>query len=174
MTETDLPNYEEIENLRTMQKITEEMELAGFAMLQPPEFPCPVLKPNDLTHNNMALFAQKYAQFEGWRAYSHNVMAHIDGWMLEFEGIRDRIATKARIKARRDKRVSEEKYTEKALEDDIRSRKDYVEAADQIRNLKKKRLLVEDMFIRTNNGASVMSRYIEVRKTEAKHEGRHF
>ena len=174
MTDKDLPDYEEIENLRTMLGITEEMTAAGFGMLQAPEYPCPILRPSDLTHNNMQLFAQKYAQFEGWRSYSHNVMAHIDGWLLEYKSIRDRIATKARVKARHNKRTSEEKYTEKALEDDIRSRKDYVEAADQIKMLEQKRLLTEDVFIRTNNGASVMSRYIEVRKTEAKHEGRHY
>lgn len=174
MTDTELPRYEEVERLNTMARVTEEMEKAGFAMQAPPEYPCPTLRPSDLTHNNMQLFAQKYAQFEGWRSYSHNVMANIDGWILECKRKMKRILIKARIQERSKKRAAQEKTTKTALDDDVESRQDYMAAADMLQELEQKRLIVQDMYIRTDNGAQVMSRYIEVRKTEAKHEGRHF
>jgi hypothetical protein len=158
----------------TMQGVTDSLAQSGFELPEPPAFPMPKLHPSDLHSTDQALYAQKYVQFGVWESYCFNVLAHIDGWVVEDKAKLKRMDVKARLRARRTK-IAGEKQSEKHISDTVEGSAPHMEVADRLQAWTQKRGIVNAKYEEAALGRGLFSRYVIVREGDRRMEGgRHF
>lgn len=157
--ELDLTTHpEDLEPQYSMANLAEEMAAAGFDAVQPPEYPCPILRPRDLLNNNPEMYAMQYAQFSAWLVYSKSVIIFFEGHILEYKNILQRMLVKGRM----DRRGRNTKNVDRLrdMNDEIESMPEYVRYSKlQERMIKLKGMAVAKE-VQAATGKEVLSRYL--------------
>lgn len=158
------------EQWTTLPSIQEELGGHGFTPLPAPTFAYPgTVSPEQLTNQNNTLYSTLYAEHLAWYNYTAEIVALIRATLVELENEMDDIASRIR----RDEREKNKRQTvrdNRLSGDDIR---DLILQEPRYRSLlqdkqryDQKKLLMEAKLDAMDRNLRVLSRQVEIRKTE--------
>lgn len=145
----------------------------GFYQLPTPPYQMPMMDPEVLVRFHPGQYAILYAQMEGWKSYTGDQLAIIDGGLLQCDNEMEDILIMLRKEILEEcERLKEKKPPEATIASMIKSTPRFRQIKLRHQQLKQSQKLLQSHSDRLGRGMSMLSRYIEVKKIEEGNMGR--
>jgi hypothetical protein len=157
----------------TMDDVLVDAMKQGFYPLTSPPYQMPMMSPEVLVQFHPSQYAIIYAQMEGWKSYTGDQLAIIEGGILQCDNEMEDIVIMLRKEILDEcERTKEKKPPDTSINSMIKSTPRYRQLKLKLQQLKQSQKLLQSHFDRLGRGMSMLSRYIEVKKIEEGNMGR--
>lgn len=152
----------------TLEAVRIELMKEGFYTLEVPRFAMPILNPSTFTNFHPEQFTLLYLQMESWQSYTSDILAVVDGGILQCENEMDDIEVHIKEGVRKQCEAEKtKKPADTTIGNMVKTDPRYRELRLYHQTLKQRKALLESQFKRLGRGMRLLSRYVEVEKLKA-------
>jgi hypothetical protein len=156
----------------TADTIEAEVTSWGFPAVVRPNCVAPSLTPETLTSPDTRHYTVIYTQIQEWHTYTQSVVSRVRIRLLQIKNEMGRIEINIKQRACQDaEHHKQKKPTKEALEDLYQMHPGWVELQLQQQIQDQRRILVDGYLERFDNDLKLISRNIELRKTDLENRG---